>query len=301
MGWTKRHGIMLCQPLDDRNLARNFQSFPKMLAQPKLDGMRCWVSWEDGEPTLWSSEGNIFHSVPHIELALKELLPISGPLQFDGELYTHNLPFEQIVSIGKRKEANLHDDCWDLCYHIFDYKGSETQADRYITLARLKEKWELEASPQCLPVLQWVPTFVIQRHEVETYLERFVGQGYEGIILRNPTTPYVEKRPWTMLKWKPSRKDWYQIVAFGEAISEDGIPLGRLGFLTCRDRYGNEFNVGPGLGISHEKARELWQAGLSIIGKYAEVYYQNLTKTGVPRFGKFSLIVDATNISGESH
>ena len=122
---------MLCQPLDEKNLDRNFKAFHLMLAQPKLDGMRCWVQWVDHEPLLWSSEGNLITGVPHISLLLKDWAKKCGELPFDGELYNHTKKFEDIISITKRGGDNLRDDFTDVQYHVFDHKGEGMNAKRY--------------------------------------------------------------------------------------------------------------------------------------------------------------------------
>lgn len=297
--WKKRTGIMLCQPLDERNLERNFKMCPMLLAQPKLDGMRCWVEWVEHTPRLWSSEGNLITGVPHIEVLLKDWAAQVGELPFDGELYNHTMKFEDIISVTKRCGDNLRDDFTNVQYHIFDIKGGQPNLERIKVVRKA-----FEAMPEGVrkvDVFQCVPTKVVRREDVDAQLDHYVSEGYEGIILRNPLAPYVEKRPWTILKWKPSKHDTYQVLEVVEAVSEEGLPLQRVGSLVCADRFGNTFSVGPGLGISHERASELWEMRDVLIGKYAQVYYQNLTDRGVPRFGKFSLIVEPSQVDDEIH
>lgn len=269
------------------------------MAQPKLDGMRCWVDWHDGEPLLWSSVGNLITGVPHINVLLKDWAAKVGYLNFDGELYNPDIYFEEIISIAKRSANHIHEHFTDVQYHIFDIKDSAPNAIRQRKLNDAFDKMPEEVDSQ--GIIFPVETTSIKRHEIDTQLEIYMSQGYEGIILRNPLAPYVEKRPYTILKWKPSKHDTYMIVRAYEAVSEKGYPLGRLGSLVCSDHCGNIFSVGPGLGIDHKKAEELWKLRDGLPGLYAKVYYQNLTKNGVPRFGKFSLIVDATDVNDEVH
>lgn len=293
MAWVKRSGIMLCQPLDEKNLARNFKMTSHLLSQPKLDGMRAWVDYVEGEPVLISSTGHVIQGMPHILLSLKGLNTRSGrPLNYDGELYVHGMEFEEIIS-RTRRSVELHEDYSAIQYHIFDYKSQDVQAERTAHLQGLFADWQ--ASTELTYALQLVPTKLCTKEQVAEQLDAYVAQGYEGIILRNPYASYTETRPFTCLKWKPSKSDAYKIVGVEEAISEEGIPLGRVGALTCVDRFGNEFRVGPGLGITHKEAEDMWAKKDALPGSFAQVYYQNLTTNGVPRFGKFSLIVTPTN------
>lgn len=300
MAWVKRFGIMLCQPLDEHNLDRNYKLSPLMLVQPKLDGVRAWVDWVDGEPLLISSQGHIIYSVPHINMALKELSRLNGGHQdkLDGEIYSHGLPFEEIISRAKRTKE-LHHDYATLQFHIFDYKSQLPQALRMEYLEKLEKNWHANSLSDTHFALCWVPTVAVKREQLTSYLNNYLTAGYEGIIIRNPLASYVETRPYTILKWKPSKKDWYEIIDVLEAVSEQGVPLGRVGAFTCTDRYGNTFNVGPGLGVDHREAERLWDARKELVGQFAEVYYQNLTNKGVPRFGKFSLSVTPSKTSGE--
>lgn len=302
MVWAKRTGIMLCQPVDERNLERNFKAFPTMLAQPKLDGMRCWVKWEGDTPRLISSQGELIMSVPHIELALKDFAHITGlKPELDGELYAHHMVFEKIISICKRHAENLHPDYFEMQYHVFDYKSIAMQLPRITNLKEWFKEWMNKSDRALRYILKQVPTIVVDRAGVEPAMQKFIEEGYEGIILRNPLASYVERRPYTILKWKPSKNDWYKITDVEEAVSEDGIRLGRIGALVCEDTFGNTFKCGSGLGLTHADTERLWQDRQQLIGKYARVFYQNLTNAGVPRFGKFTTIESIDKTSGESH
>lgn len=290
MTWTKRHGIMLCQPLDERNLERNFKLSPILFGQPKLDGIRSWVEWQGNEPVLISSQGNSINCLPHINLAIKEMFQITGDqLQLDGELYAHGFPFEEIVSRAKRDK--LHPDYLSVKYHIFDYKAPIIQMERKQILEEDFHLFYANSSPELREVLALVKTTLLQKDDIDNFLTTTISEGYEGIILRNPTAPYVEKRPFTILKWKPSKFDYYKIVAYHEAVSQTGTPKGTLGSLTLTDRYGNHFSAGPGLGLTEEAKQKLWQTKDDLVGRWAKVCYQNLTAQGIPRFGKFTTIL----------
>ena len=65
-----RTGIMLCYPFETKRLEKWGNKF---LIQPKLDGDRCRAIFSEyGAVTLYSSEGNIINSVPHIQAQLEE-------------------------------------------------------------------------------------------------------------------------------------------------------------------------------------------------------------------------------------
>ena len=101
---TRRSGVMLCYPFDERRLER--WGFP-VLVQPKINGVRCrTVLSIDGTPLLHSSEANQITSVPHI-LDEVTCLHAMTPALLDGELYAHLTPLGDITSITSRT-VNIH-------------------------------------------------------------------------------------------------------------------------------------------------------------------------------------------------
>lgn len=72
-------------------------------AQPKLDGLRCLVTFDDqGEP-VFNSRGNKTYPIQgKIVEEIKELRKPTGFDIFDGEVYLHGLSLQKIVSLAKK-------------------------------------------------------------------------------------------------------------------------------------------------------------------------------------------------------
>ena len=94
----KRSGFMLAYPFEEKRLHK--WGFP-VLVQPKLDGVRCGLDFdESGNIILRSSTQEVITSVPHINAEIAELCASSNitiPM-LDGELYVHGLSFEEITA-----------------------------------------------------------------------------------------------------------------------------------------------------------------------------------------------------------
>ena len=296
MTWRKRENIMLCQPMDDKNLERIFNDAGCAFCQPKLDGERCWINATHAMevPELISSTGRRIISMPHIELALKEFLNITGkPFPLDGELYEKGNSFEQIASKINRT-VHLHSEYVDMVYHVFDIKTQEPQATRLLRLAEIFNKWKEIVDPLYKDLIKLVPFELAETIEdVHKYYAQYILQDYEGIIVRHPKAPYHIGRPWYVLKFKPKKRDTYNFVRFDEAFSAEGLPLARVGAIVCSDTEGNTFRVGPGVGYSIYMLQEIWRKRHCYTPDWSVVVdYQNLTHTGgVPRFGKFVEII----------
>lgn len=321
---AKRQGFMLAYPFEEKRL--NKWKYP-VLVQPKLDGIRCGATQEiDGEVNLTSSTQEPITSVPHINSFLQNIsdeLNIDIPL-IDGELYIHGKSFEDINSITSRT-VNFHPDFQTMEYHVFDLCEEQlVQTDRLIML------WEfLEQLSENCPIKK-VPTCIAYSfEELWNHYQRFLSDGYEGIIVRHPTAPYIRRRSTQVMKFKPKKDDWYTVVGIEQMMvykmSLDEIkaslflngypedienisaltlrslhprfsekePKPLIGSLVCEGSTGDIFTVGSGL---TDKDREKYW-NINITGWLCHVSYQHITPgKGVPRFPVFIELVNPKEV-----
>ena len=274
--WQRWSGIMKSYPFEEKRLAK-WQ--PPYIIQPKYDGVRCRaIPLADNNFLLVSSEENPIFSVPHINRELAQSMP---PYEYDGELYNHQMSFEEILSITSRT-VNLHHSYNNMQFHIFDIVNGDSQMKRLSTLTSLQtSKINLHIAPF------WVRDSL---DEIMKVYDKIIKMGYEGIIVRHLMAPYVRKRSTFVMKFKPKKEDVYEIVDWKEEISKDGNPKGRLGAITCSSQSGDTFSVGTGLNDGDRQS--LWDSRDHLKGKQVKVQYQHLTDRKVPRFPVFVEVVD---------
>jgi len=100
-------------------------SLATYLFQPKLDGFRMLALKQEGGWQLYTRQAKSI-SVPHIEAALDKVhVPVGTTL--DGELYCHDLTFQQISSAAKKPNENTA----KLGYHVYDMVSDMSYGDRY--------------------------------------------------------------------------------------------------------------------------------------------------------------------------
>lgn len=266
----RRQGIQLAYPFEEKRLYK--WGFP-VLVQPKLDGDRCRAIIDnEGICTLLSSEEHIITSVPHINQEL-ESMGIRG-IELDGELYIHGRSHQEIHGLVGRSR-NVSPDHTDVEYHVFDVAGGEPQIKRTIALSHIN----------FIKNVVRVPSFTAGSFtEVMDILDMFIRTGYEGMIVRNITYPYLRKRSTGMMKLKPRKEDHYLIIGYEEEISKDGTPKDALGALVLQSDAGHVFKVGSGSFLTRENRVNLWKAKENIVGKIAQIKYQHLTERRIPRF-----------------
>lgn len=276
--WQRWKGIMKCYPFEEKRLAK---WKPPYIVQPKYDGIRCKVitletSIVPYDCMLLSSEENIIYSVPHINKAISGL-KITAKL--DGELYCHGMSFEQILSITKRT-VNIHPEHQQIQFHIFDVQNDQMQMKRSLIIENLRG-----LHPALIVSPFWICSNL---DEVKRAYDSVIKMGYEGIIIRHSQAPYLEKRSIYVMKFKPKKKDTYEIIGWNEEISKDGVPKDRIGSIICSSQEGDEFAVSAGLD-SDAKAR-LWLERDKLAGKRIVVHYQHLTNKQIPK-GTFKVEV----------
>lgn len=265
----KREGVQLAVPATDLKVRKMGET---VIIQPKLNGERCRIKWIKNKPHLISSYGNEFLFLEKIQEALMVFSKFEIP--FDGEIYVHGWSRERIDSALRRKK-NRNPDSFLLEYHIFDLQGYESsQAERVWTLLQI-EKQGLFRHP-----IQYVSTFQASSETWDQHPSKFMNLGYEGIIIRNPTTYYTNKRRSTvMLKYKPTKTDKYIIIRAVEAISKTGTPKGMVGSFWVTGGDNSPFKVGAGK-LKFPERKALWERKEELIGKFLLVKHEELTTSG---------------------
>ena len=270
------------EPLSSKN-KKNDIVFP-CYVQPKLDGLRCICylvpngSSSSGEPKVvaQSRTGAYFETVEHICAELRPILLKTPGLILDGELYTAELPFEELAGLIKRKKAsdtNVNRQC--IKYHIYDVVvDGVPYSERHDRIVGAISK-----ADKCHH-LEVVHTQLI--HNVNEFKQAFgeyVAAGYEGIMLRNTDGVYRQNyRSHDLQKYKEFVEAEYPIVGFKEAAGRDA---GTVVWVCATDEC-RQFSVRPR--GTQEQRRQWFQDAPQYVGKLLTVIYQELSELNVPRF-----------------
>ncbi len=267
---SKRTGIMLAKQATPAYIARS----PVWIVQPKLNGDRCRAIVGHGQCQLISSQGNDRNfAVPHIVRELSEVFT-GNIVEFDGELYKHGMRHQDIRSIVSRT-TERHPDYEQIEYHIFDVINDDPQ-DKRLVLRESLLNGVMWAHIVC------VSSYAESIGRINDRLAEFIGDGYEGVILRHPYAPYVRKRTASLLKIKPRQEMICQIHGFDEEISIHGEFKGSLGALSVANIKGGPlFGVGSGVVFTRAFRQGNWPAH-HLLGKTVRIRYQELSKEGKP-------------------
>jgi len=184
--------------------------------QPKYDGNRCWAVCEHGSILLVSRQGKPIVSAPHIVEELAAIM--SDGETFDGELYVHGLPLNQIRSLIARPQ----DDSAKLELRLYDAVlplPFEERHDYLHTAMVVEQRGPLHLVPT---------TPLADADALMKYQALCLDEGFEGAMLRHGRASYeAGKRSASLLKVKTFRE--------GEFTVQRVIPTNGTFALTSED------------------------------------------------------------------
>jgi ATP-dependent DNA ligase len=268
---------MLGHPFCDKNGKERKISFP-CYGSPKLDGIRGLCRVTSFGVEIRSRNNIPFKHFSSIKSELDELfLYLPQGCQLDGELYRHGFPFNTLSSII-RTEIKVHPQEKEIEYHLFDIIiEGELYYDRISILIEALEKLEKDKG-EGLSYIRLVPIEMVEsREDVTTLHDKYIEEGYEGLILRQ-NKPYAHSRSVNILKVKMFEEEEAEIVSVKEGTGQDkGTAI-----FVVNDSQGLSFSVRMASTI--EQRKEWYKNKDSLIGKRLTYRYQSLSEKGIPRF-----------------
>lgn len=264
-------------------LAHDFEKYKTKLtypviSQPKLDGVRAIVQ----ESGMKSRNGKPHISAPHIRQSLENLFKENPDLVFDGELYAHKdtCDFNKIISCVRKTKPKLQDleeSKKYIQYWIYDLPShTGTFKERYEALKNMN-------LPECCVLVE--STVSPDEKNIMDLYSQYMGDGYEGQMVRVIDSVYENKRSKSLLKHKTFYDQEFTILSVNEG---SGKLINKVGNMTF-EIDGKKFNAA--VNGDHEYLEMLFKSG-KLVGKQATVKYFELTTDGIPRFPKVIAVRD---------
>jgi len=212
----------------------------------------------------------------HLVPSLQPIFDTHPDLVLDGELYTTDIPFEELAGLIKKKKIKDEDKerLLHVSYHVYDIVDPTEKIsykDRYATLQKVVKETQH---------LHLVDTYLVKNKiECKEMFSQFVEDGYEGIMLRNLAGIYRSNyRSYDLQKYKEFFEEEYEIVDYKDG---DGRDKGAV-IWVCKTKTGDQFSVRP---KGTMEMRQKWfKEGRKNVGKMLTVIYQELSEKGIPRF-----------------
>lgn len=279
---------------DDRKLTG------KKMIECKLDGVRViTIVYPDGRVDQFSRNGKELLNFQKIKEQIGSIAKDSFkfPMVLDGEVMSSS--FQDLMKQVHRKD-NVNAD--DAILNLFDI----------IPLVNFKEgKYDLKQKERTAYLTKWYEdntntlgnVNVLQHALVDLdttegktlfkmYNKSAIENGYEGIMLKDPSSPYECKRTNNWLKIKPFIEVSLEVVDVQEGT---GKYTGSLGALVCSGHDdGKDIQVNVGSGFSDIDRDQFYRSRDTAIGQIVEIRADAITKNQdgtyslrFPRFLRF--------------
>ena len=305
-------------PIFGCQLATNSEGRPEMKGtkrlEPKLDGVRALftvIPSDFGVTVIcFSRNGKVFENFGHIETQIQDnwlqlVRACNGVDQgrslvdgfvLDGEVIGNT--FQELMRQARRKTDAQADDS---VFNIFDiipladFRRGHCNAQLTKRIALLDA---IRPVVDTMPNVELLPHIMVDldtaagKDQLMRYAKDNVNAGFEGIMIKEMSAPYLCKRSTDWMKWKPTITVDLQVVGLEEGT---GRNLGRLGALVCSGvDDGKEITVNVGSGFSDGDRDSYWADANLIVGRTAEVMCDVITQNQdgtyslrFPRFIRF--------------
>lgn len=251
----------------------------------KLDGVRCIMQWDTEKQevrTISRGGKNFDAATQHIRSSAKliKLLKDRPNIKLDGELYCHGVSLEYLSGTARLKVWEKR--CEILEFHCYDLAMPNMQFQKRLELLDKLRGYFIDEKKICV----LTHTAIHGYKEAKAFHDLWVGEGYEGAILRDGTKDYgFNKRDIRMIKLKEFTDIEGTITGYTPGLrgAEDMV-------FNMVLPSGVVFDAKP---MGSKQLKEEYALNIDkIIGKQGTVKYFYLTEEGKPFLPVFKCIRD---------
>lgn len=280
---TDANGNVKPQLAKSSNDCANSVMDKEHFASSKLDGVRNLTGYNIDEGCVYTiSRGGGNYDVATTAIRqdpqLLDFFRRNPTIILDGELYVHGWPLQRISGAARLKTWD-EEKCGPLQYWIYDIVDTEnTFNNRLDTLIDMEIEFEGNEKIK------------IVKHEhvqgwssVKRLHDKYVQEGYEGLVLRNPYKVYSPgKRSSDWIKVKDYKDGEFEITGISDGLRPEDMCF------TLKTAHGKSFKAKPiGDRALKKEYLENWE---DMVGKMATVKYFAMSEDGVPMQPTFKCV-----------
>lgn len=257
--------------------------------QPKYDGNRCMAVVNPQGCTFYTRKGDVMPvTLPHIEAELFNSYVVAGytnEIVLDGELFSDELPFKALNGLLNKKKplTDVQRKQADSTYLVlFDVVAYVPYIERHDAL-----------QPFASANVRIIPTFEIEATDanIRHYMDIFLGEGHEGLMIRQLDALYEHRRTPNLLKYKDWIESEFKLLDVEEESRGGGLIGGFIMEMTDKSQFDTNgkpvLTFKAGCSWSHPEQKEFFANKAEYIGGMATIKYQLVAGDPRPRFGKF--------------
>ena len=264
---------MLCKVYDASD--SKTQKISYWFISSKLDGVRCFLFMKDGEIKTSSRGGQDYDiATTYIKQDpfLLEVFNRYPNIILDGEIYRHGWNLSTISGLCRLESVDERHK--ELCFHCYDIVDEESIFSARFTILRNLYQWRKTNYPESKLVIV-EHTVVRSNQEIMEAHNKFVANGYEGAVIRDPNEVYkCGGRDRRMQKIKIFTDAEFKILGLSEGLRDEDMCF----IMETVD--GNQFKAKP---IGSREDKQWYRDHIKeLIGKMGTVKYFGMTNTEHP-------------------
>jgi ATP-dependent DNA ligase len=293
---------MLAQVLKDQKKPPNPTAADPVYVQRKFNGVRTVTTLTaptadvpPAQAIMYSRRKNLYPGFGYIKAECLRALTAATPgLYFDGEIYAHGVPLQDISGHARREDKSDDTRYKYMIYDCFMPARPEMKfSERFEIVQKLITGFEYLVAVDTYPCATLA--------ECTGWYDKFVAEGYEGAMVRVNTAyeySYNERHSKVLLKMKPTYDAEFTIT--GWTTGEKGKAAAAL-MIICSTDSGKEFPVTPTGEIEvrnalAKKFAEVEANGRTHFenqwkGRPLIVYYDELSKDKLPQRARTDLVI----------
>jgi DNA ligase-1 len=257
----------------------------KVCLDKKLDGVRV-LTVVDGAMTeavsQFTRNGKALKNFTHITSFINSKVQELGsrPMVLDGEIVSNS--FQDLMKQVHRKDNVKADDAVLQLFDIIplsEFKQGTSVLNlrqRHRMLEEYCKMFEGFDNIQVIPKQEVDLDTAEGQQQFKDFNKEAIDQGYEGIMIKNPTAKYECKRSTGWLKQKPFIEVSLEVKDVEEGT---GRNVGKLGAFVCEGRDdGRDIKVNVGSGFSDSDRDSFWNDRSTLIGNIVEVRADAITQ-----------------------
>ncbi|MCK9569054.1 ATP-dependent DNA ligase [Candidatus Pacearchaeota archaeon] len=284
---------MITKPMLATQCSHKDQIKYPVLATPKLDGIRCLIL--DGRAVSRNLK-------PIPNPFIRQTLERDFPDGCDGELIVPGAGFSDTTSVVMKAKS---DSPVNFEYWVFDWVHDNLQESYRRRMERL-----CAMHPPIAHMVKVLPVVIEDQEALDRFEELCLHQGYEGVMIRTPDSPYkcgrsTEREGW-LLKIKRFEDSEARIVGFEEkkhnaneattsltghtersSCKAGMIPANTLGAIVVCDIHKPEWVFSIGSGFDDALRAKIWANPANYLNQIVKYRYQPHGTKDLPRFPIF--------------
>lgn len=279
-------------------LAKEFMKGGKVdptgwLISEKFDGYR--ACYDPTKKKFFSRQNKPFNAPEWFINSIPEAF-------IDGELWIGRDMFQEMGAV--RKKVPIDEEWFNITFQVYDlpefqgtFQERLVELDRIVTLA--KEKWntmrqsfEYPFTNLDCPLVMAEQTVVKNESHLDKVYKDIIKHGGEGIMLKDPNSPYEGKRSNYLLKYKPNFDEEAIIIGYKPGQNKYA---GMLGGFICQQLINHDTYMSVDDNKDHifsisgmdDAVRKSYKK-THPIGTIISYEHSGKTDKGKPRFGRYT-------------